>query len=101
MGNSRHGFLLLMGCLLAPGVACQHQAFINFHEVDIPHLEPLTGKMVDELHEHGLRVIAAMIENMRLVPLLWKFKVNFVQGFCMQKPSTSLEFEFLQDQTIN
>jgi EAL domain-containing protein (putative c-di-GMP-specific phosphodiesterase class I) len=59
------------------------------------------GKMVDELHEHGLRVIAAMIENMRLVPLLWKFKVNFVQGFCMQKPSTSLEFEFLQDQTIN
>jgi diguanylate cyclase (GGDEF)-like protein len=59
------------------------------------------GKTVDELHEHGLRVIAAMIENMRLLPLLWRSRVNFVQGFCMQKPSTSLEFEILQDQTIN
>lgn len=55
---------------------------------------------VELLHKQGLRVIAGMIEEMTLLPLLWKAKVNFVQGYCFQKPATSTNFEFLREETL-
>ena len=65
-----------------------------------PHKSRLLTETIMKLHESGLRVIAAMIENMSILPLLWKARVNFVQGYCMQKPGTTLDFEFLREQTI-
>lgn len=55
---------------------------------------------VARLHENGLNVIAAMIEKMALLPLLWQAKVDFVQGNCLQEPSASMSFEFLKEETL-
>lgn len=54
---------------------------------------------VGKLHEHGLRVTAGMVEDMILVPLLWRAKLNFVQGNCFQAATDSLHFQF--HQSIN
>lgn len=56
--------------------------------------------IIARLHENGLDVIAAMIEKMSLLPLLWQAKVNFVQGYCLQEPSASMGFEFLKEETL-
>ena len=56
--------------------------------------------IVARLHENGLKVIAATIEEMGLLPQLWQAKVDFVQGNCLQEPSASMDFEFLQEETL-
>ncbi|NKB34783.1 MAG: EAL domain-containing protein [Pseudomonadales bacterium] len=56
----------------------------------------LLAETVAKLHEHGLRVTAAMVEQMLLLPLLWRANVNFVQGNCFQAPTDYMNFQFNQ-----
>lgn len=56
--------------------------------------------VVSSLHARGIRVIAPMIDRIEMLPLLWQSQVNFVQGNCLQAPSDSLDFSFLQDEEI-
>ena len=58
-------------------------------------------RTINRLHETGLRVIAAMIDDMSLLPLLWRSKVNFAQGYCLHKPNSAMNFEFLKDETLS
>jgi len=55
---------------------------------------------VKSLHARGLLVIAPMIDEIELLPLLWQASVNFVQGNCLQEPSASMDFSFVQDEEI-
>ena len=55
---------------------------------------------ISRLHETGLRVIAAMIDDMSLMPVLWRLGVNFAQGYCLHKPDSTMNFEFLKDETL-
>lgn len=56
--------------------------------------------IVGQLQSQGIRVIAPMIEDIELLPLLWKAKVNFVQGNCLQQSSEHLAFGLFQEQEI-
>ena len=58
-------------------------------------------RTINQLHETGLRVIAAMIDDMSLLPLLWRSKVDFAQGYCLHKPNRDMNFEFLKDETLS
>lgn len=58
------------------------------------------NNLVTSLHAHGILVVAPMVERMELLPLLWQAKVNFVQGNCLQAPSDSMDFSFLQEEEI-
>lgn len=55
---------------------------------------------VNSLHASGLLVIAPMIGEIDLLPLLWRANVNFVQGNCLQEPSADMDFSFVQEQEI-
>ena len=35
------------------------------------------------------------------VSLLWRSKVNFAQGYCLHKPNSAMNFEFLKDETLS
>ncbi len=81
----------------------------HFVKLDVSLLEKINvdpqkarqlANLVTELHENGLRVIAPSIETMTVLPLLWRCRVNFIQGYWLQQPEDTLEFEFLQEQTI-
>ena len=61
----------------------------------------LLKRTINQLHETGLRVIAAMIDDISLLPLLWLSKVNFAQGYCLHKPNSVMNFEFLKDETLS
>ena len=56
--------------------------------------------MVKSLHARGVLVIAPMIDQIELLPLLWQASVNFVQGNCLQQPSARMDFSFVQDEEI-
>ncbi len=55
---------------------------------------------VKSLHARGVLVIAPMIDQIELLPLLWQASVNFVQGNCLQEPSARMDFSFVQDEEI-
>lgn len=55
---------------------------------------------VNSLHASGLLVIAPMIDEIDLLPLLWQANVNFVQGNCLQEPSANMDFSFVQEEEI-
>lgn len=55
---------------------------------------------VDKLNSYGIRVMAGMVEQVSVLPVLWKSRVNYVQGYCFQAPGTSLNFHFLSEQTL-
>jgi EAL domain-containing protein (putative c-di-GMP-specific phosphodiesterase class I) len=58
-------------------------------------------EVVSTLHAQGVRVIAPMVEEIEVLPLLWQSNVNFVQGNCLQQPSQSMEFGMFQEQTLS
>lgn len=56
--------------------------------------------MVEKLHDNGLRVIVGKVEKMTEMPTLWSSNVNYVQGYALHRPSRSLNYEFLQESTL-
>lgn len=58
------------------------------------------ASMVERLHENGLRVIVGKVEKMTEMPRLWSSNVNYVQGYSLHRPSKSLDYEFLQESTL-
>jgi diguanylate cyclase (GGDEF)-like protein len=58
-------------------------------------------KLVERLHDNGLRVIVPNVENMTQMPQLWSSNVNYVQGYGLHRPSKSLNYEFLQEATLS
>lgn len=57
--------------------------------------------VVSALHAQGIRVIAPMVEDVELLPLLWQVNVNFVQGNCLQQPSDHMDFGLFNEEEIS
>ena len=69
-------------------------------DVNQTNLEFLSS-LIEELHEKGISVIAPMLEQLPILPLLWQANVDFMQGNCLHPPSTSMRFEFIKTRTAN
>lgn len=72
-----------------------------FRKIDVnqTNLEFLNSLIV-ELHEREISVISPMLEQLPILPLLWQANVDFMQGNCLHPPSTSMNYEFIETQTV-
>lgn len=52
------------------------------------------------LHERGLIVIAPQVEDMDVLPVLWQTGADYVQGYCLQRPSDEMNYEFVHVEEI-
>lgn len=59
------------------------------------------NEVVSALHAQGIRVIAPMVDDVELLPLLWQANVNFVQGNCLQQPSNHMDFGLFGGEEIS
>jgi multidomain signaling protein FimX len=57
--------------------------------------------VVSALHAQGIRVIAPMVEDVELLPMLWQANVNFVQGNCLQQPSDHMDFGLFYEEEVS
>jgi hypothetical protein len=46
-------------------------------------------------------VIAPMIEDIKLLPMLWQAKVNFVQGNCLQQAADRMDFGVFNEEELS
>lgn len=56
--------------------------------------------MIRTLHKRGLIVIAPQVEDMDVLPILWQTGADYVQGYCLQRPSDEMNYEFLHVEEI-
>jgi len=75
------------------------RALLQDLDVDAKQREKLQAT-VKGLHARGLLVIAPMIDQIEMLPLLWQAELNMVQGNCLQEPSDNMDFSFMQDEEI-
>jgi diguanylate cyclase (GGDEF)-like protein len=57
-------------------------------------------RLIQNLHNRGLLVIAPQVEDMDVLPVLWEAGTDFVQGYCLQRPSDEMNYEFVQVEEI-
>ncbi|HEY0960756.1 MAG TPA: EAL domain-containing protein [Pseudomonadales bacterium] len=55
---------------------------------------------IRKLHEQGLRVVAPQVEDMDMLPVLWQTGADYVQGYCLQRPSDAMDYEFVHVEEI-
>lgn len=58
-------------------------------------------KRVGALNRRGIRVIAAQLDDILLLPILWKARVDFVQGNCLRAPAQHINISVPHHQTIS
>lgn len=66
------------------------KVMLHHIDMDAPQRERLQD-VVNHLHSKNIRVIAPLIEDIELLPLLWQLDINYVQGYALQTPSEHLE----------
>ncbi len=55
---------------------------------------------IGKLHELGLLVVAPQVEDMDVLPVLWQTGADYVQGYCLQRPSDAMNYEFVHVEEI-
>ncbi len=53
--------------------------------------------LVSSLHTQGKLTIAPMVDNASLLPILWQAGINYIQGYYIQQPSVSMDYDFSTD----
>ncbi|MDP2286105.1 MAG: EAL domain-containing protein [Pseudohongiella sp.] len=76
------------------------RALLQNIDVDARQRERLY-EVVSVLHGQGIRVIAPMVEEVELLPILWQANVNFVQGNCLQQPSDHMDFGLFNEEELS
>jgi EAL domain-containing protein (putative c-di-GMP-specific phosphodiesterase class I) len=65
-----------------------------------PRLKKHVHKLIASLHERGLAVVTPQIEDVDVLPMLWSMGADYAQGYCLQPPSTSMNYEFMHEEEI-
>ncbi|PCI75245.1 MAG: hypothetical protein COB20_13310 [SAR86 cluster bacterium] len=72
-----------------------------FRKIDVNQASLASlNSLIKELHERQISVIAPMLEQLPILPLLWQANVDFMQGNCLHQPSSSMDFEFIETRTV-
>jgi len=50
--------------------------------------------LVSSLHTQGKLTIAPMVDHANLLPILWQAGINYIQGYYIQQPSGSMDYDF-------
>ncbi|MGV3591479.1 MAG: EAL domain-containing protein [Gammaproteobacteria bacterium] len=65
-----------------------------------PQQREAIRNQIRKLHEQGLLVVAPQVEDMDVLPVLWQAGADYVQGYCLQRPSDAMDYEFVHVEEI-
>lgn len=96
------------GCALDPFAVLDHLAptLVKLDEslvrdiIYSPQQRENVRNQIGRLHEQGLLVVAPQVEDMDVLPVLWQTGADYVQGYCLQRPSDAMNYEFVQVEEI-
>ncbi|PCJ43410.1 MAG: hypothetical protein COA71_00625 [SAR86 cluster bacterium] len=53
-----------------------------------------------ELHNKNVKVAVPQVEDASILPVLWRLGADFIQGFCLERPRQTMDYEFIQNHEI-
>ena len=76
----------------------------DYVKMDLPAADGVGGRQVrqtlERLRDANLQVIAATLENINMLPRLWRSGVTLAQGNCLAEPAVNPAFQFPQEMRI-
>jgi RNase E specificity factor CsrD len=103
LGVSHFGLMddpLLYLPLLEARVVTLDGGLLDNLDVDTGRRDRLEA-LVARLHKRGIRVIAPLVEDFSVLPILWRAGIDLVQGHCLHAPSRRRDFEFVEDVELS
>jgi len=96
------------GCALEPFALLDalRPAFVKFDETVVRDLiyssqqKQNVQRLIHQLHTRKLQVVVPQVEDMDVLPILWQAGADFAQGYCLQRPSQEMNYEFVQVEEI-
>jgi len=59
-----------------------------------PEVVEQIGEIVEKVHEQNTQVIAPFVEDINSLNQLWQYKVDYIAGYFVESPETSLDYDF-------
>lgn len=92
------------GCALNPYAAFKH-VHIDYVKIDgsftrdlsTPESVEALKEMVTTLHSQGKLTIVPFVDSATMMPTLWQAGVNYIQGYYLQAPSETMNYDFSAD----
>lgn len=89
------------GCALNPYAALKHLQ-VDFIKLDgtfskdlsTPEALETLKEMVTTLHSQGKLTIVPFVDSATMMPTLWQAGVNYIQGYYLQAPSETMNYDF-------
>lgn len=75
-------------------------SMLNKVDANLDRLQSLT-MLVADLHERQIAVVAPGLEQLKILPPLWQARVDYLQGYCVQRPVAVMEYRFLKTRTLS
>tara|TARA_R110000772_G_scaffold196899_5_gene307652 strand:- start:5293 stop:7398 length:2106 start_codon:yes stop_codon:yes gene_type:complete len=96
------------GCLVDPGnyLEAIRPAYVKLDRTlvrDIrysQHHQNELKRLISGLHTKNYKVVVPQVEDPSALPTLWKLDVDYVQGYYLEKPSQTMDYEFNQNHEI-
>ncbi|WP_150303073.1 EAL domain-containing response regulator [Pseudomonas saliphila] len=92
------------GCALNPYAALKH-VHVDYVKLDgsfsrdlsTPESVEALKDIVTTLHSKGKLTIVSFVDSAAMMPTLWQAGVNYIQGFYLQAPSETMNYDFSAD----
>ncbi|QIB52969.1 EAL domain-containing protein [Pseudomonas sp. OIL-1] len=89
------------GCALNPYAALKH-VHVDYVKLDgsfsrdlsTPESVEALKEIVTTLHSKGKLTIVSFVDSATMMPTLWQAGVNYIQGFYLQAPSETMNYDF-------
>lgn len=89
------------GCALNPYAALKHLQ-VDYIKLDgtfskdlsTPEALETLKEMVTTLHSQGKLTIVPFVDSATMMPTLWQAGVNYIQGYYLQAPSETMNYDF-------
>ncbi len=92
------------GCALNPYASLKH-IHVDYVKIDgsfsrdlsTPESVETLKAMVSTLHSQGKLTIVPFVDSATMMPTLWQAGVNYIQGYYLQAPSETMNYDFSAD----
>jgi diguanylate cyclase (GGDEF)-like protein len=66
-----------------------------------PYQQDELKKLFTDLHNRKHKVTVPQVEDFSILPTLWRLGVDFIQGYCLERPRQIMDYEFMQSHELN
>lgn len=65
-----------------------------------PYQQNELKSLFSDLHSRNYKVAVPHVEDFSILPTLWRLGADFIQGYCLERPRKTMNYEFIQNHEL-